>query len=121
MALSDVGVMPATTEKQLVQTLLVNGDANQILLHDGTQREIPRSKDEDAQTENYSGNKGRHTLKNAIISTSLCLVLFVNASLSGATHDKKWLTNVMQMPLKPLVMSLPYGRILAIKGSHRRM
>ena len=89
MALSDAGAMPATTEKQLMQKLLTDKDAYQILLHDGTEREIPRPKDEDAQKENYSDKKGRHTLKNAVISTTLCLVLYVSVSLSGATHDKK--------------------------------
>ena len=87
MALDNACVMPATTEKELLEQL--NTDEEKILLHDGTEREIPRPVDEDEQKENYSGKKKRHTLKNGLIATSLCFVLFVSATVSGATHDKK--------------------------------
>ena len=59
------------------------------LLHDGVERAIPRPVDEQSQHENYSGKKKRHTVKNALISTMLCLILFVSATVAGSLHDKK--------------------------------
>jgi len=63
IALSDAEAMPATTEKQLIEILSAKDEANKTLIHDGTEREIPRPKDSDKQKENYSGKKKKHTLK----------------------------------------------------------
>jgi len=60
-----------------------------LLLHDGTEREIPRPVDVEVQKENYSGKKKKHTVKNGLIVNSICLILFVGATVCGATHDKK--------------------------------
>lgn len=89
MTLSDADAMPATTEKQLIQKLMQEQSNTITLLHDGTEREIPRPKDEEEQKENYSGKKSRHTLKNAVIATTACIILFVSVTMSGKTHDKK--------------------------------
>jgi hypothetical protein len=86
-ALTDTCVMPAVTASQLAAHLDTAGDM--MLLHDGTEREIPRPVDEEKQQENYSGKKKKHTLKNAVIVTATCFIVFVGATLSGAIHDKK--------------------------------
>jgi hypothetical protein len=86
-ALRDACVMPATTAQQLAEQLDTAGDM--VLLHDGTEREIPRPVDEEKQKENYSGKKKKHTLKNAVIVSATCLIVFVGATLSGTVHDKK--------------------------------
>jgi hypothetical protein len=49
-----------------------------MLLHDGTEREIPRPVEEE-----------KHTLKNAVIVSATCFIVFVGATVSGAVHDKK--------------------------------
>jgi DDE superfamily endonuclease len=86
-ALRDACVMPAATAPQLAGHLDKAGDM--MLLHDATEREIPRPGDEQKQKENYSGKKKKHTLKNAVIVSATCLIVFVGATLSGAMHDKK--------------------------------
>ena len=60
-----------------------------MLLRDDTEREIPRPVDEQKQQEHYSGKQKKHTLKNAVIVSATCLIVFVGAILSGAVHDKK--------------------------------
>lgn len=89
--LYDADVMPVEHQKEfgvIFKTLSERGEAV-VLLHDGTEREIPRPLDPDLQQENYSGKKKKHTLKNAVIITACCLILFVSESVSGKTHDKK--------------------------------
>ena len=86
-ALRDACVMPAATAQQLAAQLDTAGEM--LLLHDGTEREIPRPGDEQKQKENYSGKQKKHTLKNAVIVNALCFIVFVGATVSGAVHDKK--------------------------------
>jgi len=86
-SLEDAEVMPCTTEKELARKLTKEGEI--ILMHDGTEREIPRPIDDEKQKENYSGKKKKHTLKNGIIATMTCYILFVGATVNGSTHDKK--------------------------------
>src|SRR5207237_4120437 len=69
-ALRDACVMPAATAQQLAGHLDTAGD--RMLLHDGTEREIPRPADEEKQKESYSGKKKKHTLKNALIVSATC-------------------------------------------------
>lgn len=85
-ALADACVMPAITEKELEEKLSIEGE--QLLMHDGTEREIPRPVDAAQQKENYSGKKKTHTLKNGLIINTMLLILFVGTTVSGATHDK---------------------------------
>jgi len=87
-----VGVMPAESQKkfsEILGTLFGENEELPVLLHDGTEREIPRPVDTDEQRENYSGKKKKHTLKNAVITTACCLILFVSPSVCGKTHDKR--------------------------------
>jgi hypothetical protein len=90
LSLCDAGVMPAEIQKELTLTLeQLSKDGIPILLHDGTEREIPRPLDPEEQRENYSGKKKNNTLKNGVISTALCVILFVSQSVPGKMHDKK--------------------------------
>lgn len=92
-ALQLAGVLPVQTDKALQQVLATadNGLAaeSKDLLHDGTEREVPRPLEAEAQKEQYSGKKKKHTLKNAVITNAVCYILFVSLSFCGRTHDKK--------------------------------
>lgn len=90
LALKSSGMLPAKTMKEFIAVLEKQGGAkaSHILLHDGTEREIPRPYDADKQKENYSGKKKKHTVKNAVITTMTAIILFVGQTVSGAVHDK---------------------------------
>ena len=87
-ALQKSGAMPASTQSELETKLAELSDSERDLFHDGTERQIPRPQDPDEQKDNYSGKKKKHTLKNAIISSFLCVVLFVSPTVNGRMHDK---------------------------------
>lgn len=90
LALKSSGMLPAKTMKEFIAVLEKQGGAkaSHILLHDGTEREVPRPYDADRQKENYSGKKKKHTVKNAVITTMTAIILFVGQTVSGAVHDK---------------------------------
>ena len=98
--LRDADVMPAETQKEFRKLLETQPceEGLPILLHDGTEREIPRPVDPDEQKENYSGKKKKHTVKNAIVITACCLILFVSESVCGKTHDKKIADTMYSFP-----------------------
>jgi len=98
--LHNADVMPAETQKEFGKLLKeqTSEATLPILLHDGTEREIPRPVDWDQQQENYSGKKKKHTLKNAVIITSCCLILFVSPSVCGKMHDKKIADTMYSFP-----------------------
>lgn len=88
------GAMPAQTQAELDQKLEqmqaeTPEESELILLHDATEREVPRPSDSDLQKEKYSGKKKYHTAKNAVICTAVCLILYVSPTIFGAMHDKK--------------------------------
>ena len=56
-----------------------------MLIHDTTEREIPRPSNPEVQADFYSGKKKKHTVKNAVITTLTGLVLFVGATVPGKT------------------------------------
>ena len=97
-----MGLIPAQTDKELskrLSELSKEGTVEPILLHDGTEREIPRPIDADQQKEQYSGKKKRHTVKNAVIVTTSCLILFVSQTVCGKTHDKKMADTMYSFPI----------------------
>lgn len=57
MALADMDVMPAETQAGLDAKLEKLPEGERVLLHDGTEREVPRPVDEEKQKGNYSGKK----------------------------------------------------------------
>lgn len=88
--LSSLSVMPATTNEELqikLNSMACGEDKN--LLHDGTEREIPRPQEAEAQKKNYSGKKKKHTVKNAVITTLACTILFLSVTVHATIHDKK--------------------------------
>ena len=98
--LRDAEVMPAETQKEFESLLKAQGgeDCPPVLLHDGTEREIPRPADWDEQRENYSGKKKKHTVKNAVIITACCVILFASPSVCGKMHDKKIADTMYSFP-----------------------
>ena len=98
--LRNAEVMPAETQKQFESLLKAqpSEDGLPILLHDGTEREIPRPADKDEQQENYSGKKKKHTVKNAVIISACCMILFVSPSVCGRMHDKKMADTMYSFP-----------------------
>ena len=81
--------MPAQTDEELQLRLSeFCKDGEKVLLHDGTEREIPRPVDSEQQKEKYSVKKKRHTVKNALITSAACTILFVSQTFSGHVHDK---------------------------------
>jgi hypothetical protein len=88
-ALSYAGCTPAQTDRELqIKLSELEKSGEKVLLHDGTEREVPRPQDEDEQKAKYSGKKKKHTVKNAVITSALCTILFVSATFSGRVHDK---------------------------------
>jgi hypothetical protein len=84
--------MPVESQKkfsEILNTLSQENEELPVLLHDGMEREILRPVDSDEQKENYSGKKKKHTVKNTVIITACCLILFVTPSVCGKMHDKK--------------------------------
>ena len=53
------------------------------LIHDGTEREIPRPSDPELQKEYYSGKKKKHTVKNVVIICMASFILFANPTVEG--------------------------------------
>ena len=91
LSLEQLSMFPATTDEALQVKLTAIDDAlgDKNIFHDGTEREIPRPKDEEAQSDNYSGKKKKHTVKNAIITNLTCFILFLSPTVKGSMHDKK--------------------------------
>lgn len=55
---------------------------------DATEREVPRSTDQDAQRQEYSGKAKTHTAKNQVLSDEDGYVHFLSLTHEGTTHDK---------------------------------
>jgi hypothetical protein len=90
LALEAAGSIPAQTDAELQEVLSGRtSEEDKILLHDGTEREIPRPQDKEAQQLKYSGKKKRHTVKNAVIISCCCVVLYASPTFDGRVHDKK--------------------------------
>lgn len=102
LGLETMGLVPAQTDKELsarLSELYKEGTVQPVLLHDGTEREIPRPVDAEEQKEQYSGKKKRHTVKNAVVVTVSCLILFVSQTVCGKTHDKKMADTMYSFPV----------------------
>jgi hypothetical protein len=83
------------SESEVIETNTIEAEiaeiytiGSKVLLHDGTEREIPRPVDNELQKDNYSGKKKKHSVKNAVIISACCLVLYVSRTFSGRVHDK---------------------------------
>jgi hypothetical protein len=100
LALEQADVVPAQTDRQLQEQLSRLGETNEnrCLLHDGTEREVPRPQDDELQKERYSGKKKKHTVKNAVIISGCCLILYVSLTVCGRIHDKTMADNFYTIP-----------------------
>lgn len=106
LSLETMGLVPTQTDKELsdrLSELSKDGTVQPILLHDGTEREVPRPVDPNEQKEWYSGKK-RHTVKNAVVIIVSCLVLFVGQTVSSKTHDKKIADTIMYFFSVPCIL-----------------
>lgn len=80
--------LPARKVQDIEQVLKMCPDLEFII--DGTERPIRRPKDKEKQKENYSGKKGRHTVKNNVITEKRTRkVMVLSAACEGKKHDKK--------------------------------
>jgi hypothetical protein len=86
-ALELAQAMPARSNEGL-QALLNNMEIKE-LVHDGSEREVPRPQDSERQKANYSGKKKRHMVKNGFVASLIGLVLFVSPTVAGSVHDKR--------------------------------
>lgn len=105
IALNEAGMLPATTMKEFKKLLDERGGADTVhkLIHDGTEREIPRPSDPDLQREYYSGKKKKHTVKNAVITCMAGIILFAGATVEGKMHDKKIADTQYTFPYETLL------------------
>lgn len=104
-ALKDAEVMPASNKKELASVYeKLDTEEVSVLMHDGSEREIPRPVNADAQKDMYSGKKKKHTVKNAVITTLTGIILFVSQTVSGKTHDKNMADNMYSFPSGTLVL-----------------
>lgn len=117
LCLTAMGLVPVQTDKELSDRLLELSKAGvePVLFHDGTEREIPRPVDYDEQKEQYSGKKKRHTVKNAVVTTLSCLILFVSPTVSGKMHDKKMADTMYSFPV-PYILYQDTGKGMLLKG-----
>ena len=57
-------------------------------LHDGTERPIVRYEDKDGQKMYFSGKKKQHAVKNILLISVLCKVVFPSSTCGGKTWQK---------------------------------
>ena len=76
---------PARTAEEL--KLRIAGQ--QIYFQDGTERAIPRPKDQEIQRFYYSGKQKRHTIKNVVIINEQRKIVLLTLTCEGKKHDKK--------------------------------
>jgi hypothetical protein len=84
-ALAEQGELPARDMSQVV----FNEQEEALYFHDGTERPIPRPTDSVEQQEYYSGKEKQHSVKNNVLITAPCRVIFLTATVAGRKHDKR--------------------------------
>ena len=84
-ALAVLGAIPARTAGELK----LHNTAQQVYFQDGTERAIPRPKDQEIQRFYYSGKQKCHTLKNVVIINEQCQIVLLTFTCEGKKHDKK--------------------------------
>lgn len=100
IALAEAGVLPASDLAGFKRLLDERGGSEVVheLIHDGTEREIPRPSDPELQKEYYSGKKKKHTVKNAVITCMAGFILFCSLTVEGKMHDKKIADSMYSFP-----------------------
>lgn len=93
------GYLPAREARQLAEDLAESPPLDLIL--DGTERRRQRPKDQDAQTQYYSGKKTAHTVKNlVIVNEHSHRIEYLSPTVEGKKHDNK-LADESQLVLPP--------------------
>lgn len=105
MAMKEADVLPAQDVAAFKRLLDKRGGAEVVheLIHDATEREIPRPSDPDLQQENYSGKKKKHTVKNAVISCMAGFILFTSLTVEGKMHDKRIADEMYSFPYQTIL------------------
>lgn len=100
VAVDDAGMLPASDVVAFRRLLDERGGDAVVheLIHDGTEREIPRPSDPDLQKEHYSGKKKKHTVKNAVITCMAGFILFASPTVEGKMHDKRIADEMYSFP-----------------------
>lgn len=76
-------------------------EKDETYITDGSERPIQR--DSYQQKEYYSGKKGTHTMKNALLITTLGTIIWLSSTFVGKVHDKKIVENLnFNTPIKIL-------------------
>ncbi len=99
-AVSEAGMLPASDIASFKRLLEERGGDTVVhdLIHDGTEREIPRPSDPELQKGYYSGKKKRHTVKNAVITCLAGFILFASLTVEGKMHDKRIADEMYSFP-----------------------
>ena len=84
-ALTVLGAIPARTAEELKLQI----SEQQVYFQDGTERAIPRPKDQEIQRIYYSGKRKGHTIKNVVIINEQCKIVLLTLTCEGKKHDKK--------------------------------
>lgn len=85
IALTVLGAIPARTAEELKSQV----SEQQIYFQDGTERAIPRPKDQEIQRFYYSGKRKSHTVKNVVIINERCKIILLTPTCEGKKNDKK--------------------------------
>ena len=85
IALTILGAIPARTAGELK----LETSEQQVYFQDGTERAIPRPKDQEIQRAYYSGKKKSHTIKNVVIVNEQAKIVLLTLTCEGKKHDKK--------------------------------
>jgi hypothetical protein len=85
MALTVLEAIPARTAEELK----LRFPAQQVYFQDGTERAIPRPKDQEVQRFYYSGKRKSHTVKNVVIINEQCKIVLLTLTCEGKKNDKK--------------------------------
>ena len=84
-ALTVLGAIPARTAEELKLQI----SEQQVYFQDGTERAIPRPKDQEIQRIYYSGKRKSHTIKNVVIINEQGKIVLLTLTCEGKKHDKK--------------------------------
>jgi len=84
-ALTILGSIPARTAREL---RLMNAE-QRVYFQDGTERAVPRPKDQKNQRIYYSGKRKSHTVKNILIVDEHSKIVLLTNTCEGKKHDKK--------------------------------
>ncbi len=105
-ALDGAGVLPASEIAGFKRLPDGRGGAEVVheLIHDGTEREIPRPSDPDPRKEYHIGKKKKHTVKNAVITCMAGFILFCSPTVECKMHDKRIADTMYSFPYECVLL-----------------